>query len=93
MRRMALNITTTLASSITLKRIARPCLNSLSPHLKVNLSISFHVSALVELKLYDNNCEDRSKMMYDVLGSLVVNTEMEHTSSTIRIAGDLLRCY
>ena len=44
-RRVGLNISTTLTSSTTLKRMARSCSNTLSPHVKVHLFvIEFHTS-------------------------------------------------
>ena len=60
----------------TLKRLARPCSNSLSPpsHSRLVESIPY-LRSLVELKLYDN--DDGSIKMYKILSSLVVDPEMD----------------
>ena len=57
--------------------MASLCSNSLSHHLKVDLSEAFHISDLfVELKLYDV-LYGFGSTMYEILSSLVVKPEME----------------
>ena len=69
----------------TLKRLARPCSNSLSPpsHRRLVESIPY-LRSLVELKLYDNNYDDDGSIkMYEILSSLMVGPEMDPSTITL----------